>query len=231
MNICKSNEVGDELLNAFVDDELDAAEKFRLLDCMSSDTGAQLRERVSQIWQVRELVRSACPQHKTSTPAKTKILPVKWSSLIGSLILFSAIAAGWFLQTKPHENDAAANILKSKVIIHLSSGENKLFNIALNETEALSLNKDSFGNPIQVELLVDGAGLNLLRANVSPYARRINNLNRDHGNIAFLACNNSIVKLQKTGAHVTLLPHVNVVPSARELIMARIHNGWAYLKV
>lgn len=235
-NHCNPQDVSDELLNAFVDDELDAAEKSRLLNCMAKETGAKVRERICQIWQVRELVRSACPQNN-SLPPPVKITFIRQYSqiLFGGILLAIALAAGWILHSnqKPTivTNIVTANRVTEKVLLHLTSSNRALFNIALNETEALSNSKDSSGNPVQVELLVDKGGLNLLRSSISPYAARIKAMRVHHNNITFLACNNTIQKLRKTGANVELLPQVSVVPSAHELIIARIKDGWTYLKV
>ncbi|MCX7194177.1 MAG: hypothetical protein NTY60_11275 [Proteobacteria bacterium] len=233
---CKTLEVSDELLNAFVDDELDAAEKTRLLNCMASNAGARLRERISQIWQVRELVRSACPPQKVLLrPDRISLWKRHRHAMASGLVLSVAIIMGWFLhaglRTAPGLHMAAGQTIEGRVILHLTSSDQEQFKVALNETEALSQSRDGRGNPVQVELLVDRGGLNLFRANTSPYAERIRTLGREHANISFLACNNTIEKLRKTGANVELLPHVAVVPSAKELIMAKVQQGWMYFKV
>ena len=239
MNIeqCNPQNVSDEMLNAFVDDELDAADKSRLLNCMAKEAGAKVRDRICQIWQVRELVRSACPQNNTLQQSPVKVTSFKQYShlLFGGLLLALALATGWILHghQKPVviNNMVTTHRVEEKVLLHLTSSNHKLFNIALEETEALSHGVDLAGNPVQVELLVDRGGLDLLRSSVSPYAARIKAMSAQHNNITFLACNNTIQKLRKTGANVQLLPYVAVVPSAKELIVARVQEGWTYLKV
>jgi uncharacterized protein len=235
---CNTVKVSDELLNAFVDGELDAAEKARLLNCMASDASAQLRERVCQLWQLKELVRSAYPQQKESVPpSKRNVSPLRRyrQALAAGLVLAMGAAMGWFshegLESPADLNLMAMQMAEGKVVLHLSSADPERFNAALNEAEALSRGRDRLGHPVRVELVADEGGLTLLRADVSPYAERIRTLGKNHGNLAFLACNNTLEKLRKSGTTVELLPNVEVAPSAKELITARVQHGWTYIKV
>jgi len=238
----KTFEVSDELLNAFVDDELDAAEKSRLLDRMVNDASAQLRSRVCQLWHLKELVRNAYPQEEALAPLSEKRgaprgLPLRRYSqaLAAGLVLSMGAAMGWFAHegkgTPPGLGLTAGQMAGGKIILHVAFADSKRFEAALNEAEELSQGRDRSGSPVQVELVANEGGLNLFRADVSPYADRIEAIGKAHQNVSFLACNNTIEKLRSSGTSVRLLPHVVVAPSVAERIMTRVQHGWTYIQV
>jgi len=73
--------------------------------------------------------------------------------------------------------------------------------------------------------------VDLLRSDVSPYAKRIALMQAKYPNLDFLACSQTINKLQKNGVIVHLLPHTGVAPSAVEQINKRLQQGWDYVRV
>ncbi|MDD5296842.1 MAG: hypothetical protein PHU46_08010 [Rhodocyclaceae bacterium] len=236
MNQEMPSAVSDELLNAFVDDELDAAEKTRLLNKMAEDTG--LRERVCQLWQVKELLRGAYPLQ--ANPAgrnkRTGLPPGRYGrALAAGLMLAVGSAMGWIAHSE-HDGRgglqlSARQMAEGKVILHLASSDPDRLKVALDEAEELSREHDKSGKPVQIELLANDAGLALVRADTSPYAERVEALIKAHGNLSFLACNNGIEKLRTAGVEVRLLPHVAVAPSALDQIMMRLQQGWTYVQV
>ena len=236
----KSLEVSDELLNAFVDNELDAEEKSRLLNHMVEDASGQLRERVCQLWQLKELVRSAYPQPEKALPSRNKRGGTAFGrysqALAASLMLTLGTALGWFAheggqRTSAGQNLAARQSAEGKVILHLASSDPGKLKAALDEAEELSQRRDRTGSPVQVELVANEGGLTLFRADVSPYARRIESMNKTHENITFIACNNTIGTLRKAGVEVKLLPHVEVSPSVIDEILTRVQHGWTYVRI
>jgi hypothetical protein len=236
MSTEKTCEVSDELLNAFVDDELDAAEKARLLNRMADS--AALRERVCQLWQIKEQVRSAYPVLGAPTTGRKTLgssLSRTRQALAASLVLAVGAAMGWLAhdeQSSPAGLQLTARqVAEGKVILHLASSDPERLKAALDEAETLSQEHDKSGRPVRVELLTNGGGIDLLRADVSPYAERIETLSRAHANLSFLACASAIEKARASGADVTLLPHVAIAPSALDQIMMRLQQGWTYVQV
>jgi hypothetical protein len=236
MSMDKTGEVSDELLNAFVDDELDAAEKARLLNRMADNSG--LRERVCQLWQIKEQVRSAYPlQGVPVVERKKRASPLSRASqaLAASLVLSLGAAMGWLAHGEQSSavglQLTARQMADGKVILHLASSDPERLKAALDEAEELSQEHDKSGHFVQVELLVNDGGLNLVRADASPYASRIAALTQAHGNLSFLACNNGIEKLRAAGVDVKLLPHVAIAHSALDQIMMRLQQGWTYVPV
>ena len=229
--------VSDEMLNAFVDDELDATEKARLLELMAAD--ATLRGRVCQLWQVKEMVRGAWPAVAPSPP---KVRPPsrfqRYSqALAASLVLTLGALVGWMAhEEKSHPQTSgvqldARKMDEGKVILHLASNDPDRFQAALDEAEELSRSRDRMGRPVRVELLANAGGINLVRAGGSPHAERIAALQKAYRNLSFTACANAIEQMRLNGVDVRLLPEVHVAPTALDQIMMRLQQGWTYIQV
>jgi intracellular sulfur oxidation DsrE/DsrF family protein len=200
-----------------------------------------LRGRVCQLWQVKEMLRGAYPEPEApSAPPLRR--PSRWQrwghALAAAVVLCVGTVAGWFAHG---DAGAAAHVGglqlyarqmdEGKVILHLSSAAPDRLKTALDEADELSRSNDRSGHPMQVEVLANGDGLSLMRSDVSPYAERIAALKRAHPNLKFIACNNAMEMLRLSGVEVMLLPEVSVAPSAIDEIMMRLQQGWAYVRV
>jgi intracellular sulfur oxidation DsrE/DsrF family protein len=232
-----SREISDELLNAFADNELDSAEKADLLERFAADPA--LRGKVCEIWHLKELVRSAHP-----LPAQAKASPrrtLRWNALglplAACLLLAVGVGAGWLAHDEYDESwvpSPQVNTIQShgnRVVLHLVSGEPREIEAALRKAEQLASVRDKAGDIIQVELIANGTGIRLLQASASPLATRVAAMRQRHGNLRLVACNEAIDRLRERGVEVTLLPEVEVVPSAIDEIAARLNQGWRYLQV
>ena len=83
----------------------------------------------------------------------------------------------------------------------------------------------------RVEVVVNGEGLTLLLAGISPYAERIRHMQKEYHGLTFVACQNTINRFQdELGMPAKLLPGVVVIDSGVAQIMRRQHEGWAYIE-
>ncbi len=231
------HDVSDDLLNAFADGELDAAEKARLLHLMAGD-GA-LRGRVCQLWQVKEMVRGAYPQVPAGEPPQRRSSRLqRWGIALAALVVLAVgLMGGWIAREEAGGSRLAGLQLyarqmdEGKVVLHIASAAPDRLKTTLDEADELAQSHDRSGHPVQVEVVANGDGLALLRADLSPYADRIAALGKAHGNLRFIACNNAIQLQRMSGQEVMLLPDVAVAPSALDEIMMRLQQGWAYVRV
>ena len=116
-------------------------------------------------------------------------------------------------------------------VVHVDTANPVRLKTALDETESLLSNKKA-GEKVQVEIVANGPGLNLLREGASPYAQRIAELQSKYPNLALMACGQTIRKLKEAGVNVELLPHTKITPSALEQIISlRLKQHWVYIKV
>ena len=106
----------------------------------------------------------------------------------------------------------------------------QVVNAALNEADQLLTTYRKANTPIELDIITNKKGINILRPGVSPYIARIQELVANDG-VAVYACDRSIAKaLKQEGVEIVLMPGVAKDKSARELIPERLKQGWVYIK-
>jgi hypothetical protein len=118
-----------------------------------------------------------------------------------------------------------------RVIIHISSAEPQKLDEALTDAEELLVSYKDRPELVQLEVVANTTGLELLRADTSPYPDRIRRMAQQFDNISFLACSRTIEKLRLRGIDVHLLPEAKTIPGALEEIVDRMQEGWVYIRV
>ena len=122
--------------------------------------------------------------------------------------------------------------VKNKVLIHLTDDKSSQLNAALDEIEGLMRYYRDSRQTAHVEVVMNGRGLDLVRTDVTPYAARVAQLQREYRNLTFAACQNTIDRLQREqNITVRLLPGVITIDSGMAEIMRRQNQGWTYLQV
>jgi intracellular sulfur oxidation DsrE/DsrF family protein len=235
----------DEFLNAFVDNQLDPEEKTQVYSVISEDEG--LNRRVCELRKIRDLVQLAF----TNIPSGGRLTPGGGSRarfgfrVAASLLLAVGAALGWLLhqpngsQLVAAGNDANARQVAAlqahkgaKVLLHLNSGDPARMKETLDEAEELLKYYQRRHETARVEVLTNGAGLNLLRRDTSPFSVRIKQMYQRYNNLVFVACQNTIDRLKREqGVIAQLLPEAVVIDSAVAQIMRRQQQGWAYIQV
>jgi len=240
-------EMTDDKLNMFVDEQLDSLEMDEIRKALLDDK--ELRERVCQLKAVRELVGYAygdVPASPHDMKTKKPKLSVFWGrALAASITLVLGVFLGWeTYQYSPNAiaaisaentfqyvaNHVVANRSNRRIILHIDSGDIKVVNAALNEADQLLATYKKANVPMQLDVITNKGGINMLRPDVSPYVDRIEKL-IDSGGVSFFACERSISKAHKReGIEIVLIPGVKTNKSARELIPERLKKGWVYIK-
>jgi intracellular sulfur oxidation DsrE/DsrF family protein len=145
--------------------------------------------------------------------------------------------SGWLAHERSDENGVSGAELRAiqarggRVLLHLVSGEPVEIDKALRKAELLAATRDVTGGAVQVELVVNGTGIKMLQSGNVPVAARLAAMREQHRNIRLVACNETMNRMRERGVDITLLPNVDVVPSAIEEIAARIDQGWRYMQV
>jgi len=75
------------------------------------------------------------------------------------------------------------------------------------------------------------AGINLLRADESAFAPRIRAMMEKYDNLTFVACANTIKRLQEKGVDVPLIDRTHARETAIDHVVARLRNGWTHIKI
>jgi intracellular sulfur oxidation DsrE/DsrF family protein len=241
----------DEQLNAFVDGQLDADEKSRILSALNGDD--ELNRRACELHRLHDLV-----QHAYDLPPSASIRqPVNtqrrgWRQAVAATVMLAVGGTlGWVAharQLQPlnlqamyldeekafqtSELDQAPMQGEHKILLHLSSAEPEKLEHALTTVENLLKRYQQRAQPVEVELIANAGGLDLLRADISPYAKRVSALQRQYDNLTFVACQNAMDRLRRdTHQNPDLLPEALVTPNALEEILLRLQQGWVYISV
>lgn len=239
--------VSDELLNAFLDNELAASDKSRLFQLFEHD--ATLKAQACDMHNLKELMQHAYPiaDHQPDTAAKHRYgrIPVYSYCLAASLaFLIFGGAVLWMLttqatvqsyqkiislvttlqNTRMHDNP-------SKIILQIGNSSLVRQKMALDEAENLLQTYQTTGHPLELEIIANGGGLDLLRSRRSHYIDRLEAMQSKYSHLHFYACNLTLKSLQKAGVEVHLLPGTRIAASALSEISKRIREGWDYVRV
>jgi len=121
-----------------------------------------------------------------------------------------------------------------KVIVHLNTSSAAKFEQALDTAEQLL---DTYADSelgAEIEVVTNASAIKMLRTGYSPHATRVRELQERYLNLTFLACKDAmdhVRELEELETEVTLLPDVDVTPSALEHILNRLSEGWVYINV
>ncbi len=244
MNI---KDITEDKINLFIDEQLDTDEMNEIHEAILSDK--ELREQVCQLKAVRELVGyaySEVPPSRYENPEQKRFGSIAGRAVAASVTLVVGVVLGWStyeyspnaIQAVSAENtfQYVANHVnvehgKRKIVLHIDSSDVQVVNAALNEADQLLATYRKANTPIELDIITNKAGINILRPDMSPYISRIKKLIDNNDEVAVYACNRSIAKaLKKEGVEIVLMPGVTKDQSARELIPQRLEKGWVYIK-
>ncbi len=234
-----NQEISDEVLGAYIDDELVPDEKAHLLDRIAAD--AEIRSRACELWQLKQMLRSAYRPVRDKS-AKRGVFnapsrPFRWPmGIAASFLIVGGALSGWLARESLDADGLTPQQMEairadgSRVVLHLVSDEPERMEAALRMVEKLASAKDRSGSPIQVEFIANGPGVHLLRSGGSPFAQRVVAQHDAHPNLQILACRQTVDRLRERGVAVNLLPVVREAPSAESLLAARLSQGWRYVQ-
>ena len=249
--------ISEELLNAFIDGELDATEKSEVFEALGKDT--TLSQQVCELRQLSELVRHAYdkpPESEKYGKPEPRRMNMWGRAASATLLVGLGAMLGWsghqpaVQQVDPEvhamywDKDRAfqnTDINKidgqqgtKRVIVHLNTSSVDKFEKALDTAEQLLKTYADSELGAEVEVVANASAVKMLRTGYSPYAERVRALQERYLNLTFLACKDAIDhvrELENLEADVTLLPDVDVTQSALEHILNRLSEGWVYINV
>jgi intracellular sulfur oxidation DsrE/DsrF family protein len=243
----EERKVSEELQNAFVDGQLDAAEWGSITERLERDS--VLREEVCELRTLKDMVRHAYAVPSEPQGVVRRAARLGRTGLAAASIVFALL--GWFGHAwwggeAPAVRDPASayalsgdwhalrsdwrSLEDNRVLVHVSSGTREALATALDEVEDLLRSARVERRNIEVEIVANSSGLDLLRATASPYAQRIATLRRTYANLSLVACGQTLERRRESGQPIDLLPGTLVAPSALEQVVKRLRGGWVYVR-
>lgn len=236
--------ITDEMLNAFVDQQLTQAEMVEMSEAIAQDP--ELARRSCEIRQIKSQVRYAYENIEPSRPARPRNVRA-WGMQAAAAALLLALggAAGWSLrpasaailpealaqsaQSIRHGQQVAAE--DHRYILHLDSDRPESMAAVLDYADQILDNAKNAGVEARLEIVANSYGLNLLRTGHSPHVDRIDTLARKYPNLSFVACGQTVARFRKDGQTVSLIEQARVAPSAIGEVVGKMKEGWTYIRV
>ncbi|GMR18286.1 MAG: hypothetical protein BMS9Abin33_0692 [Gammaproteobacteria bacterium] len=236
---------------AFIDGEMTDGREKQIEEAMQHD--ADLRDDINTMREIRSLYRLSFQDTSTGSSTvkrlnQTYTIRAPFLALAASLFVVVGLSLGWLLHdpavVQPVSShglknfyslkefvQASTNINKANVILRINEDPVRLI-AALDDLERLLLTYEKNSKTLNLEIIAHASGLNILRADVTPVGRRIQDLMSRHKNLTILACNKTIRRLKDVkGIDVKLLPGVLVVPSAIDQVLKRLQEKWTYVHI
>lgn len=118
-----------------------------------------------------------------------------------------------------------------RVVIQVTQNDPAVMNMALNNAENLvKLYKDK-GEPVQIELVAYGAGLNMVRNDTSPVKQRLAAISASMKNVTFSGCSNTLnAQSKQENKQISLVPEVHIVPAGIARVVELEEQGWTYVR-
>lgn len=236
----KHEQLSEEYLNAFVDNELAASERAQAMQQISHDP--QLKKQVCDLNMLKEMMRLSYRHAQVDAQADTRQTrwPYMRHAVAACCLMVISVMTGWLGHGRFVDDGAIkAEMVSLKnavsrtdhVVLHVDTASPEKFERALNQTEKLLDEASDSGQDIQVHLAANSHGLDLFRVSTTPYASRIREMQQRYPNLTLIGCGQTIRRLQDSKQNVALLPDVAIVSSVLDEVVSDLKNGWTYLKV
>ncbi|HFD79983.1 MAG TPA: hypothetical protein ENK05_06280 [Gammaproteobacteria bacterium] len=227
------DDMDEATLHAYVDGELDADSERSVLRAMNEDS--RLREEVCRLRRAKDWMRSgfgdAEPREQPLPRAGglRRWAPLAFAASLAALLVGGA---GGLLGYNFAEHGFHAGVARqdpTRVLLHLDESRPEKFAAVLDYAERLlERNRDA---GVQVEVIANAAGIDLMRVGASPFEQRVREMSARYRNLQFVACANALRNLRARGVEPELIDHVKSDTTAIDEIVRRIRAGWTYRKV
>jgi intracellular sulfur oxidation DsrE/DsrF family protein len=117
------------------------------------------------------------------------------------------------------------------LILQVNTNDSAAMNLTLNNAVNAAQYYEKAGEPIKIEVVAFGPGLNMLREDTSPVKARIETMALSNPEVSFKACGNTRDNMRKAeDKDIPIVPQAEVVPSGVVRVMQREEEGWSYVK-
>jgi len=118
-----------------------------------------------------------------------------------------------------------------RTVIHVGTNDPEAMNNALNYATNVTKFYADKGEQVSVEILANGPGLHMLRADTSPVKGRLLVFASRMPQVAFSGCGVAKRTMEsQEGKEVTLVSAAKVVPSGAVRLIELQEQGWSYLR-
>jgi intracellular sulfur oxidation DsrE/DsrF family protein len=118
-----------------------------------------------------------------------------------------------------------------RVAVQIDVNDPAVMNLALNNVSNVAQHYRQIGEKVEIEVVVFGPGLHMLRDDTSPVKERIKSMSETMPYVAFSACGNTRENMKKAEAKdIPLISQAKVVKAGVVRLMELQERGWSYLR-
>ncbi len=242
----------DEILNAFVDGQFSPEDRLFTLKSIAGDEG--LSREVCDMVQLKELVAMAyrpevLPGAGQERPRSSGSWVGWWGAAAGVAALALAatvflgldrdrvsgtapIVAGDALKLDAPHPVASVSSDHQRVLLHVTEVDIVSARGLLDDVEFMFETALLNGQELQVQMVVHGIAMDLVRADLAPFPERMRALVSTYPGLSITACGQSLARrAREEGGAIELLPWVQEVESGVQEAARRQAEGWTYIRV
>lgn len=244
-----SIQYSNEIINAFIDSELDGIEKEDFKKAMSEDK--LLSDRVNELCELKQSIHLSYSDINESANTSGSAINrnhnrlYKYSS-VAMIFLSIGLFFGWACHATITQSLNLTNSQQqingvklspvslqqsNRIILHVASSKPEKMEATLNKIEKILSEYQQNQLPFELEIIANAGGIDLLRKDTSPYKEKIEAIMQANNNVSFIACSNTLEKLKNLGIKPDLIANTKSNFTAVEKIVGRLQQGWVYLKV
>lgn len=239
--------ITDEEIHSYIDGELDRETRRQLQDIVNRQP--DVAEKVHNYRRVDQVLKDAYSEVELPDPrpvnnsanhsATTQTQKTIRQRMIAAIVMPLLFISGWFAHTcidSQVQQELSGGIVlpgqnshKTSAIYHIDVDETIAADKLISRVERILKHYDE--KNIEVEVVANSEGLNLLRIDTNQYAKRFSELSERYNNLSFVACSNAVKRLESRGIDVVLVNRTNAEISAVEHVVNRVREGWTYIKI
>jgi intracellular sulfur oxidation DsrE/DsrF family protein len=162
-------------------------------------------------------------------PFKRSKLPA--IKIIPGLVLLLALAGSvWAQAAGLRTSPAASQTNEHRVVILIDSDDEKVMGHAISYSMNLARSYAQKNEKVKIEIVANGAGIKLLRADTSPLQQPLAFLRQAVPDIVLTMCDSSRqIAEQKEGRAIALVPGARLVPFGIGRLIELQEAGWSYI--
>jgi uncharacterized protein len=118
-----------------------------------------------------------------------------------------------------------------RLVLHVAQNDPDVMSTALNNaTNAAKVYADQ-GSDTMIEIVANGPGLHIFRADTSPVRGRLMAMHAHMPNLVFSACNKTKEAMESAeGKDIAIVPEARLVPSGVVRLMELQEQSWSYVR-
>jgi uncharacterized protein len=145
--------------------------------------------------------------------------------------IFKVLAAAVTVPLASRAASAASETKAHRLALHVDQNDADIMKLALNNARNCHELYAQRGETVAIEIVAYSQGMHMFRDDTSPVKEEIRELRKKVPQVAFAACNNTKMAMEKReGNAVPIIAEATVVPAGVVRLMELQEGGYAYVK-